>query len=718
MKFEELEVLGFGRLKSGMKISFSPRLNVILAPNDRGKSTLQQAMFAFLYPFGDSKTDEGRKLRRKYKPWKGNNYGGIVIFSLNSGRRFRLEKIFGDSPREDKIGVFESCDGYWKPVKIKHQDRYLGLLTGRHFLGISREAFEGISIVKQFDVARLGEKGKILDELRATIEMSRTGQGLPSAIKKLEDKKNKIGMPDKRGKRTIAGSKQLRLEEVEREIHNVREQLKKIRELFLEQKRAQDNLNREKRKLQEVILPKIELLTTTLGIKLASLKTEFDSIPQELRRLSFKDIQNLRNYHNFLQEVIIRLEAKDEGINKISRSLRNNSYLTIFFSLSALLFLFLSFLFKLTSAGLIFISIFLFLLAGVISLLIINRKEKNSLSREIVNRQTLIRDFVDHSKELGIIENTREDIDDVHIYVRLWEDLLSELGVSSIEELEEKWQRARELSEIITRAEKLNIAIPSQPSSQEEVDLKETGDELETYAQLLAEKKICEGNIQNIQSQIDSYDRTISNYVVEDDLAVLYSEKEVLEEELNTLTVYRQALELSIEFLKEAGKSLYAQISPYLNQFVNKYFRHLSGEYEFVEVSPDLDLKLKPRGFTEVVDADNIGKGMQTGLYLFLRLAIISLFAHNRGESLPFILDETFNVLDDFSENRQRRFLELLLEVTKDYNIQWIYFTCQKYGQYLPIKKFLQEKGYVVKEQGIDDFLILQGGEDESELGG
>lgn len=717
MRFEELEILGFGRLKSGMKISFAPRLNVILASNDKGKSTLQQAIFACLYPFGDSKTDEGRKLRKKYKPWKSSDYGVTLIFRLDSGRKIKLEKIFDASPREDKVGVFESSNGFWKPLKIKHQDRHLGLLTGRHFLGIGREAFEGLSIVKQFDVASLGEKGKILDELRAMIEMGRTGQGLTLAIKKLEDKKSKIGVPDKKGKRTVAGSRQLRLEELEREIHALREQLKKMRELFQEQKKTQEDLNREKKRLQEVIIPKIEMFVKILRPKLSTLKAELDSIPQELRKLSFKDIQNFRNFYNSLQETTIRLEAKNENIEKNFRAMKTTRIFLIVFSLCAGLFLFLSFLFKFTFAGVIFLAIFSFLLIGITFLLVINRKEKSAFMKETVARKNIIREFLNYSKELNIIENTHEESEDIHVYNRLWENLLSEFGVSDMGELEEKWQRAREISDIMSKAEKIDFEFSAQADREENVDLKEVREALDSFSQLLIEKKISEGNIESLQSRLDSYERAISNSAVEDDLAVLYSEKEMLEEELNALTIYRQALELSIEFLKQAGKNLYAQISPYLNEFVNKYFKHLSQEYEFVEVTPELELRIKPKGFTEVVEADALGKGMQTSLYLFLRLAIISLFIQNRGESLPFILDETFNVLDDFSENRQRKFLELLLEVSEDYNIQWIYFTCQKYGQYLPIKKFLQEKGYVVKEHGIDDFLILQGGKDESELG-
>ena len=45
MRFKEIEIFGFGKLKNNIRIPFARRVNVILAPNDKGKSTLLEAMF-------------------------------------------------------------------------------------------------------------------------------------------------------------------------------------------------------------------------------------------------------------------------------------------------------------------------------------------------------------------------------------------------------------------------------------------------------------------------------------------------------------------------------------------------------------------------------------------------------------------------------------------------------------------------------------------------
>jgi hypothetical protein len=175
MRFEEIEIFGFGKLREGLKIPFSRAINLILAPNDKGKSTLQEALFAMLYPFGDSRSEEGRRKRARFRPWRAERYGGSLTFSLDSDERYKIEKLIGATPKEDKVGVFRSSNGGWHSVRLSKQDRYLGLLTGRHFLGIGRDVFEGLSIVRQFDVASLGEKRRILDEIRSIIEMGKSG---------------------------------------------------------------------------------------------------------------------------------------------------------------------------------------------------------------------------------------------------------------------------------------------------------------------------------------------------------------------------------------------------------------------------------------------------------------------------------------------------------------------------------------------------------------
>lgn len=84
MIIERVYFHGFGRFKQ-CTISFQPGLNIIHAPNESGKSTLLQGIYALLY--GGAR--EGKKVRREadwyavYQPWLAEQYGGEIDYILN-----------------------------------------------------------------------------------------------------------------------------------------------------------------------------------------------------------------------------------------------------------------------------------------------------------------------------------------------------------------------------------------------------------------------------------------------------------------------------------------------------------------------------------------------------------------------------------------------------------------------------------------------------------
>jgi len=714
MRFKEIEVFGFGKLKNNIKIPFARRVNVVLAPNDKGKSTLLEAIFAILYPFGDVKSDEGRKKRLRYKPWNADKYGGNISLSLDSGEKYKIEKIIAVSPREDNTGVFKNVNGSWQQVRALKQDKHLGLLTGKHFLKIGRDVFEGLSIVRQFDVANLGESRKILDEIRSIVEVGKSGKGLLSALKKLQDKKAKIGAPDKKGKRTISGSKQIRLEELKLEIKNLTEQLKRSRELLLEKKKLEISLDEKKRLLHQKLIPQVDSLKEELSGFIGSIYGEYDSISGTIKDMRLEELQNLRNYEKLLSQLKIRFENKDESIKKVKSSLRNNFILAVMSVSSFGIFSFLAVVLNIKEAKYIFFIFSLFLLLAAVYFLKVVRADRKFVLKSSRESEEFLKNISQRSKELGILENP-EGVKGIEFYEDIWNSLLKELGAEDVNELELIWHKAQKIKQVLNKIKDLKIDI-KETNSTTSVDIDSLNSKIEIFKNSVFEKEKLDDEVKRIEENIKLFEKQIENYLPQEDLTILHTEELNLEEELEQINIYRQSIELSMDLLKQAGEELYSEVGPYINEFVNKYFRHLSNDYEFIRVKPDLSLDLKPLEYPECVNVEHLGKGMQTSLYLFLRFAIISLFTKSRNDSLPFILDETFNVLDDFSENRQRKFLELLLEVSSDYDIQWIYFTCQKHGQYIPIKQFLQDKGFFIREEFIGDFTILHGGENESEI--
>ncbi len=716
MKFNEVNITGFGRLKNNFKLPLAKRINVILAPNDRGKSTLLEAIFAVLYSFGDVKSEEGRKKRLRYKPWNSDIYGGKLEFSLDTGEKYSIDKSISSSPREDVIGVFKQVKGAWQPVKVLKQDKYLGLMTGEHFLGIGRDVFEGLSIVRQFDVAALGERKKILDEIRSIIEMGKSGEGLLQALKKIQDRKLKIGSNEKKAKKTISGIKQTRLFDLQSEIKNIEDNFSKSKYLLLEKNKLEASLCAKQNELIQKIEPEIKDLKKYIAKGISYIKSVYGKTSEIIREMQLPELQNLRNYRNSLSEFKIRFENKSENIKKIKKSLKHNTVLSAVSLLFAVFFLVFSYFLNISDAKYVFLSFSVLLLIAGIYFLKVIRIEKKQIKESDQEKRNILQRFSAQARDLGIIIENSGKEEDVDFFEETWRLFLEGTGAGDLENLENVWHQSGKCSEILAKTNNLEIEdIEADSDFIFNIDL--LNGKIEILRRRIFESEKLKDEINRIADNISIFEKQIESFSPQNNLAALNTERIILEEDIKAINIYRQGLDLTVELLKKAGRELYGEVTPYISEFINKYFKHLGADYDYVMVEQDLELKLKPHDYPEAVSIENIGKGMQTSLYLFLRLAIISLFKLNKNDSLPFILDETFNVLDDFSQNRQRRFLSFLMDVSFDFDIQCIYFTCQKYGQYIPIKSFLEEKGYVIREEIVDEFTILHGGKDESELG-
>jgi ABC-type Mn2+/Zn2+ transport system ATPase subunit len=88
MRFERVTVEGFGPVV-GFDVTFEPRrLNLVIGPNEAGKSSFAAAMVATL--FGVSSHEE----EQRSKPWENARYRATVIFEAQ-GSRFRVRRDFG-----------------------------------------------------------------------------------------------------------------------------------------------------------------------------------------------------------------------------------------------------------------------------------------------------------------------------------------------------------------------------------------------------------------------------------------------------------------------------------------------------------------------------------------------------------------------------------------------------------------------------------------------
>ena len=108
MRLISLHVESFGRL-SDYTLNMEPGLNVILRENGWGKSTLAAFIRVMFYSFtGEGKRRDAENERRRYRPWKQSGvYGGQLVFE-QKGRRYRIERTFGQKDREDTFRLYET----------------------------------------------------------------------------------------------------------------------------------------------------------------------------------------------------------------------------------------------------------------------------------------------------------------------------------------------------------------------------------------------------------------------------------------------------------------------------------------------------------------------------------------------------------------------------------------------------------------------------------
>ena len=87
MRFEHVSVEGFGPIV-GYEVAFEPRhLNLIIGPNEAGKSSLAAAMVATLFGFTSHEEEQ------RMKPWEGAPYRATIVFEA-SGQRYRVRRDF------------------------------------------------------------------------------------------------------------------------------------------------------------------------------------------------------------------------------------------------------------------------------------------------------------------------------------------------------------------------------------------------------------------------------------------------------------------------------------------------------------------------------------------------------------------------------------------------------------------------------------------------
>jgi len=93
MRLTRIEIEGFGTLQ-GMELRFGPTMNLVVGPNEAGKSTLQEAIVTGLYGLQSGDRAHSALVERadRWRPWQGGNFGLALEVLLDDGTALRIER--------------------------------------------------------------------------------------------------------------------------------------------------------------------------------------------------------------------------------------------------------------------------------------------------------------------------------------------------------------------------------------------------------------------------------------------------------------------------------------------------------------------------------------------------------------------------------------------------------------------------------------------------
>lgn len=237
MRIRKLWLDGYGRF-SGRELALEPGLQVLLGPNEQGKSTTRSFVGDMLYGQKRSGSanmyDENHELRR---PWHDpETYGGRIAYELDSGRRFEVHRSFAAG--NEWVRILEGDHGHEVTGDFERlQNRELNF-ADRH-LGLSKEVFLSAATLSHLTLEGLGDSDALEQIRERILSLADSGDEAGSAkaaVERLQARIARIGRPDL-PKRPLPAARN-RLHDLQKEYEDAFQHLARINELEARRRRA------------------------------------------------------------------------------------------------------------------------------------------------------------------------------------------------------------------------------------------------------------------------------------------------------------------------------------------------------------------------------------------------------------------------------------------------------------------------------------------------
>src|SRR5438270_1030623 len=218
MRLRRIRIDGFGSLQ-GMELRFGPAMNLVVGPNEAGKSTLQEAIVTGLFGPQSSGRSRGNVVdhAERWRPWQGGAFGLAIEFELEDGTHLRVERDL-DS---EGVRVLDLDSGADLSDRFQHNGA-AGVDIGRQLLGISRDIYTNTACISRSEVMRLEDAGSIKEAIVALADSAHPDRTAQRVLDRLrQERAHRIGKP--RGRSGPLRDLEARLTELERQLAAARQ---------------------------------------------------------------------------------------------------------------------------------------------------------------------------------------------------------------------------------------------------------------------------------------------------------------------------------------------------------------------------------------------------------------------------------------------------------------------------------------------------------------
>ncbi|TMD42137.1 MAG: hypothetical protein E6I88_05800 [Chloroflexi bacterium] len=218
MRLSRIRIDGFGSLQ-GMELRFGPAMNLVVGPNEAGKSTLQEAIVTGLFGLQSSQRSRGTVVdhAERWRPWQGGAFGLAIEFELEDGTHLRVERDL-DS---EGVRVLDLDSGADLSDRFQHNGA-AGVDIGRQLLGISRDIYTNTACISRSEVMRLEDAGSIKEAIVALADSAHPDRTAQRVLDRLrQERAQRIGKP--KGRTGRLHDLEGRLGELERQLTAARQ---------------------------------------------------------------------------------------------------------------------------------------------------------------------------------------------------------------------------------------------------------------------------------------------------------------------------------------------------------------------------------------------------------------------------------------------------------------------------------------------------------------